>query len=340
MTRLNIHLAAFRRNFRQAHALSLSIMRRQLPRDDSHLREIMMSTIHGQVSADYAFVFECAFCHRASDAVNVKRLGAAMHLLQSSAFVTDDIFDRSELRYGKPALYKKYGTDYAIIATELMQSAALRTISKELQDGRFANSMKVMEILNRVVFDVYVGQYLDVRNTGNLKMRLSQYYRVIALGVGKYFEEMARCGALLAGKTLFEVKSLARYGYHYGMALFITDDITDITNMPAQTGKTYGCDMMNRRMRMPTILALRMALSRDAKFLRGYLSGKSLPPGELRRVAGVIERSGALAVCKRTAQRHIAQSLHALKPLPQTVPIQRLAWLSETLMGAQKLQNL
>ena len=190
---MNDHLAAFRRTFRQVHALSLNIMRRQLPRDDRFLREMMMSTIRGQVTADYAFVFQCAFCRRESDVSKVNRLAAAVHLLQSSAFVTDDIFDHSDLRYGHAALYKKYGVSYAIIATELMQSTALRAISQELEGGRFANTLSVIEIFNRVVFDLYVGQYLDVRNTGNLSMTLPQYYRVIALGVGKYFEQLARC---------------------------------------------------------------------------------------------------------------------------------------------------
>ena len=111
---MNDHLAAFRRTFRQVHALSLNIMRQQLPQDDRFLREMMMSTIRGQVTADYAFVFQCAFCRREFDASKVNRLAAAVHLLQSSAFVTDDIFDHSALRYGHVALYKKYGVSYAI----------------------------------------------------------------------------------------------------------------------------------------------------------------------------------------------------------------------------------
>ena len=315
-------------------------MREQLPRGDRFLREMMMSTICGQVGADYAFVFECALCRRESDVAKVKRLAAAVHLLQSSAFVSDDIFDNSDLRYGHPAVYKKYGVNYAIIATELMQSAALRAISQELQHGQFANSLAVFETLNRVVLDMYVGQYLDLRNTGNLKMTLRQYYRVIALGVGKYFEQVAKCGALLADKPSSEVKSLAKYGYHYGMGLFITDDIVDLTSVPDDTGKTYGCDLMNRRMRLPEILALRLAAPRDARFLRDYLSKKTPRPQDFQRAVAVIEKSGALAESKRNAQRHITASLAALRPLGQSVPMQRLAWLSTSLMEAQKLQRL
>jgi geranylgeranyl pyrophosphate synthase len=197
-----------------------------------------------------------------------------------------------------------------------------------------------MEIFNRVVFDLYVGQYLDVSNAGNLKMTLRQYYRVIALGVGKYFEQMAKCGALLANKASSEVQSLVRYGYHYGMALFITDDIVDITNMPAETGKSYGCDLVNRRMRMPVMLALHLAPPRDAKFLRGYMTADSSRHGDIRQTVRIIERSGALAECKKAAHRHVTQSLAALRPLVQTVPVRRLAWLSQTLLRAQGLDSV
>lgn len=337
---MNDHMGAFHRTFRQAHAISLNIMRQQLPRDDPHLREMMMSTIRGQVTADYAFVFQYAFCRGEPDAAKVKRLGAAVHLLQSSAFVTDDIFDHSDLRYGHAALHKKYGVSYAIIAAELMQSAALVAISQELRRGRFANTLSVMEILNRVVFDLFVGQYLDVRNTGNLNMTRRQYDRVIALGVGKYFAQLAKCGALLANKASSEVESLTRYGYHYGMALFITDDIVDIINMPADTGKSYGCDLVNRRMRLPALLALRLAVRRDAEFLRAYLSDNSSRRGNLRQAVRVIERSGALAECKKAAHRHVTESLAALRLLAQTVPVRRLAWLSQTLLRAQGLHDI
>jgi geranylgeranyl pyrophosphate synthase len=315
-------------------------LRQVLPGDDRFLREMMMSSLRGQVTADYAFVFQYAFCRRESDAARVSRLAAAVHLLQSSAFVSDDIFDHSALRYGHAALHEKYGVSYAIVATELMQSAALETISRELRRGRFQNSLAVMEILNRVVFDLYVGQYLDVRNSGNLRMTRRQYDRVIALGVGRYFGQLAKCGAMLAGKTPTEVEALTRFGYHYGMALFITDDMVDIINSSSVTGKGDSCDLVNRRMRLPAMLALRLASPQDALFLRRYLGGNGVGSRHLPKAVRVIERSGALAECKKAAHRHVTQSLSALRRLSQTVPVKRLAWVTETLLRAQGVHEM
>jgi geranylgeranyl pyrophosphate synthase len=124
------------------------------------------------------------------------------------------------------------------------------------------------------------------------------------------------------------------------MALFITDDMVDIINLPAETGKSYGCDLVNRRMRLPALLALRLAGRHDASFLRRYLSDNSSGRGNPRKAARVIERSGALGECKKAAQRHLTQSLSALRRLPQTVPVQRLAWLSQTLLRAQGVHEM
>ena len=337
---MNEPLAAFRRTFRRAHATANRLLREQLPRDDSFLRELMLSTLRGQETADYAFVFENAFCRRDSDVSRVGRMAGAVHLLQSSAFVTDDIFDHSDLRYGHAAVHKEYGASYAIIAAELMQSAALRTISVELQLHGFPNALAVMEILNRVVLDLYVGQYLDVRHTRNLRMTRQRYNRVIALGVGFYFANLARCGALLAGKTAAEVRSLTSFGYHYGMALFISDDIVDVLDTSADTGKSSGRDLVNRRMRLPIMLALRMANSRDARLLRRFMTETSTSRGKVREAVRVIQRSGALEGCKKAAQHHVTQSISALRRLSLTLPVQRLEWLSRTLLRTQGIGQL
>ena len=65
---------------------------------------------------------------------------------------------------------------------------------------------------------------------------------MIALGAGRFFQNVACSGALLAGKPEKEVRILSRFAYSYGMALFIIDDIIDM--LPARvTGKTYASDL-------------------------------------------------------------------------------------------------
>ena len=334
---MSSYLEFFRKTFREVHSTCKELVLGPLNAKDTHLRELMNFVLAHQTVSEYPYVFKYAFCRTEKDFDRIVKLAAAVHLLQSSAFVTDDIFDGTSMRYGQPAIHKKYGVSYAIIATELLQCVGLETISAELVHGRFHNKVLVLKILNRMMQELYVGQYLDVYNTANLRMGKREYYRVIALGVGNFFEHLAQCGALLAGRPDSEVRNLARYGYHYGMALFITDDIVDVVDPAKVTGKTYAADLKNRRMRLPVILALQMGKDKDIKFIGEIFQKRALSGVEIERAAQVIRHSGALDACRRIAKQHLAQAVRHLGLMKQSLTTRSLKWLCDTLLAAQRL---
>ena len=335
-------LTALDRSFRAALRLSRALLRREFRRQDPALADLMRYILRKQVASEYPFVFLNSFCRRPGDARRVRRLAAAVHLLQSSTFVTDDIFDHAPLRYGQPAVHVRYGVSQAVSAATLMQSVAFRVIFEELERGRFPNRLAVAREFNQIVLDLYRGQYLDLHYSGDLRMPRREYRRIIALGGGNHFAHLAKCGALLAGKSRKEVSRLERFGYHYGMALFLTDDITDA--QPAgQTGKRPAADLKNRRVRLPVLLALQMAGPNDAAFLRRFYRRLNAPAprerNDLRRAAGILRRSGALRSCRREAERHVSRALRALRGLRRGAPVARLQWLAETLIEAQNLEG-
>lgn len=336
---MSVHFDAFRKTFREVHSACKKLAQKGLSPRDRHLKGLMSYVLAHQTASEYPFVFKYSFASSEDEARNITNLAAAVHLLQSSAFITDDIFDQTRMRYGQPAVHQKYGVSYAIIATELLQSVALETISAELERGNFQNKCLVLKIFNRMMRELYVGQYLDVNNTGNLHVSRRDYYRVIALGVGKFFEHIAQCGALLAGRPESEVRSLSSYAYHYGMALFITDDIVDVVDPPEVTGKTYAADLQNRRMRLPMILALEMCAGQDTRFLRAFMRGRRPSRAEITRAAQIIRQCGALDACLQITKTHIAHSIRSLSTIGQSLSAKRLRWLSETLLTSQRLDR-
>jgi len=327
----------FQETFREVHSTSKELVQGSLSAKDTHLRELMRFVLAHQTTSEYPYVFKYAFCRAEKDFPRILKLAAAVHLLQSSAFVTDDIFDGTTMRDGQPATHKKYGVSYAIIATELLQCVALETISAELVDGGFHNKVLVLKILNQMMKELYVGQYLDVYNTANLGMGPREYYRVIGLAVGNFFEYLAQAGALLAGRPDSEVRNLARFGYHYGMALFVTDDIVDVADSDKLTGKTYAADLKNRRMRLPVILALQMGNRGDSWFIQNAFRKKNLSRTEIERARKIIRDCGALDACRRIAKKHHSQATRHLTDMKPSLTTRSLQWLCDTLMPAQRL---
>ena len=181
---------------------------------------------------------------------------------------------------------------------------------------------------------------LDLHNSATLRVTERDYYRVIALGVGRYFGHVARCGALLAGRSRTEIEALTGFGYHYGMAVFLTDDILDIRVKPRRMGLVAGSDLMNRRMRLPVLYALRQADAKGKAALKHFLlhRGRSNRQ-EYDRIARIIADSGALETCKQAAQRQVDSALRSLRTMRSGYGAGMLSWLAETLMKAQGLDD-
>jgi geranylgeranyl pyrophosphate synthase len=329
--------AAFHETFRLIHPIAKRLVLRWAGGKRTHLGGLLLGTLEGQSSTEYPFVLTFAFCRRQRDAKHVERLAAATHLLQTSTLVTDDIFDGADSRYYRQTICRKYGASYAVLAAELLQSIAMECIAEEVERPRFSNRGLVLTLFQRVVKELYLGQYLDVYYTGKAGTSLRAYYRVIALGAGNFLAHMAQCGALLANKPAAEISSLKEFGYNYGMALFITDDIVDVVHSPGKTGKNFATDLRQRRVRLPLLMALQLGSRETRRWLRRFLRHDNPLPAEIVRTAALIEDTGSLDACKRIANRYLAKSLQALSGVESKLTREHLGWLSESLLRAQGL---
>lgn len=321
---------AFQVTFQQTLSSAKRLVMNSVAKADAGLRRLMAFTLHNQTPSGYPFVLRYAFCRRERDGRRILKIAAAVHLLQQSSFITDDIFDCGELRYGDRPVYLKYDVNQAIIAAELLQGIALRCVSEELAESGFRNTAIVPGLFNQILLDGYVGQYLDLFNSSRPTITFQQYYRMIALGAGRFFQNVARSGALLAGKPEEEVRILSKFAYSYGMALFIIDDIIDM--LPArETGKTYASDLKGRRMRLPIIMALRLANRSQTQLLHRFLRRDTPHRPSIDQVATVIRECGALEASQRIASRYLSSSLCSLAKLPPSVTKERFQWLAERL---------
>jgi geranylgeranyl pyrophosphate synthase len=112
--------------------------------------------------------------------------------------------------------------------------------------------------------------------------------------------------------------------------VFIIDDIIDI--LPAwQTGKTYASDLKGRRMRLPLIMALRLANRSQRKLLDRYLSKSVTRRPSIEQVATTLLNCGAIEASQRIARRYLRTSLCNLSQLPPNITVERFRWLAERL---------
>ena len=327
-----------RGTFRECKPVAARLVLSRISRRDRHLREMVHYALDPQTESEYPFVFRYAFCRRPSDAPRTTRLAAAIHLLQSSIFITDDIFDGSERRYHREALHTRYGTSYAIVAAELLQGVAQEVFSEEAGRRGIANTKAAQRTLQRILTDVYLGQYLDLFQAGRLRVCVADYRRAIKGGMGLLFANVARFAAFLAGKSPREIAALFEFGFHYGLAMMISDDVVDLLQTPDRTGKNFAVDLKGRKMRLPVLVALRTAPPSARRRIRSFLVGRNSPRPLLKEVVRDIRDSGALEKCTAAARSHVERAKRSLARFDDGVCKGALTWLAASLLHAQKLE--
>ncbi|HEV2913225.1 MAG TPA: polyprenyl synthetase family protein [Pyrinomonadaceae bacterium] len=334
---LKLYRAAYRQTFQEAHSISKRLINRTFKQKDTHLKGLLNSALGDPTPTEYPFLFRYSYSDDEQDYEKIKRLSAAIHLLQRSTFVIDDIFDLSGLRDRKKTVCKEYGTNYAIIAGEILQSLALETISLELESGIFKNKASVLKAFTKTVREVYLGQYLDIYNSSNHRIKIADYYRAISLTTGNFLANIAKSGALLANKSKSDTEILTKYGYYYGIAMQITDDMCDVVQKPSLTGKNFASDLVCRRMRLPFILALNLTDEKNSRSLRCFLRERNPSTADIHHIANLIEQCGAIDDCKIVAKRYISKSTKAISYLKDSLTKQYLTYLSEYLLEDQRL---
>lgn len=329
-----LHDAQFEKTFRRVHAAAVRLIERQIPHSGGILHTAARLALRDQTATEYPYIFRNSFLGREPPSDVMDALAAAIHLLQTSTFVIDDVFDNSDERNGNPTVRAYAGADVAIVVGQILQAIAFSALAGTAQ-ARFPARSSAITALSDAVTLVYRGQYRDLRYSADLRTSRSAYYRTIDLTTASLFAGVARCGALFAGRSSREIAALTSFGHAYGMALQVTDDILDVTD--EATGKTFGMDLRCRRMRLPFIIAIEKATPRDRATLRSFVAGAGHDVRKIRSIAGIIHRSGAISDALLIAQRYEARcraSLTALSPSPQR---DALAWLAESLFRAQGL---
>jgi geranylgeranyl pyrophosphate synthase len=279
--------------------------------------------------SEYPFIFRLAYQLNGRRFRPVLKIAASIHLLQTSTFLFDDILDMSGKRAHVRTTCAEWGTNNAIVVAQMLQSIAMSEIVSESTRLRLPNRMLCVHLLTLGLADVYKGQYLDVRHSGQPSVTPRQYYQTIFLTTAQFLGRVALAGALLSNLSPSEQRSLYAYGKSYGMALQVCDDIVDVTFSSKDTGKDFGTDIRMRRMRLPLIIALRVAATGQRLAFERYLTKSSVPDiYEVRRMARAIRNCGATDRCRELMRGFIDEALESLRCLPESEPRKYLSELA------------
>jgi len=194
-------------------------------------------------------------------------LACAPEVIHSYSLMHDDLpcMDDDDMRRGRPAVHKVYGSRTAILAGMTMIPLAARVVRDS------ARAMAISDGVSRKVLDALLeaggtsgmvgGQLRDLAGEG-LSLSLDELEAIHSAKTGALIVGSLRMGALAAGADPSQVAALERYGRSVGLAFQIMDDVLDVTSTTTAMGKTAGRDAVLRKSTYPALLGVAGAKSR------------------------------------------------------------------------------
>lgn len=183
---------------------------------------------------------------------------SALEMLHTFSLIHDDLpcVDNDDFRRGKPTSHKQFGEATAVMAGDALCIRAFELMAK-------TGSARAIEVLaNKLgTYGMIGGEMIDIESEGKPvtleTVDYIHYHKTAAL-----IEASLCIGAILAGASEEQIKTIERYGRAIGLAFQVVDDILDIVSTTEQLGKDAGSDIERGKATYPSILGLEESRNR------------------------------------------------------------------------------
>ncbi len=262
-------------------------------------------------------------------------LAAGLQLIHDFSLIHDDIEDNSDMRRGRPTVWKLWGVAQGINAGDGMLVVAHLALHRLSAVGVQAEvALEVLRRFDETILTICEGQFLDLSFEGDLRISEADYLAMISRKTAALAAASAGLGAIVGGADAATARALFDFGQNLGLAFQVQDDVLGIWGDPAVTGKPAAADLYRRKLSLPVIHALRTAAQSDA--LARLYSQTEISDSDAAQLLEILAEAGARSYTEGMAASYHQQALAALDAAHgNTAALAELRALAERLVGRQ-----
>lgn len=189
---------------------------------------------------------------------DLDRPATAIELIHSYSLVHDDLpaMDDDDLRRGKPTCHLAFNEATAILVGDALQTLAFQQLAHPEQPAALALVAQLATASGAQ--GMVGGQMLDLASEGK-QLNLEELEQLHQHKTGALINAAVMLGALVAGASEEQLKSLQKFAKSLGLAFQVEDDLLDIQGTVAELGKTTGADAQLNKATYPSLLGIEAA---------------------------------------------------------------------------------
>lgn len=241
---------------------------------------------------------------------DILKVAAAYEIFQTAILAHDDLIDKSEIRRGKPSLYKSLGGNhYALSQTISLGDMGFFLATDLITNSNFPENLKnkALSFFSKTMLETTLGQMLDVEKGDALtisKLKTAGYSFSGPLILGSIFGN--------GNNTL--IKTLMNFGENLGMAFQIQDDIMGVFGSEKETGKSTTSDIEENKKTLLLEFALKNGTPSQKEYLKKNYGKGKITLHQFLQIKKILIDSKALVLTRQLAIKYVFK---AKKIIPQ-----------------------
>lgn len=255
-----------------------------------------------------------------SGSVNLQSTACAAvsELIHTATLLHDDVVDNSDRRRGKPTVSRLFSPGVSVLIGDYWLTKAIHLlISNDCPYG-------VLALYSGAIEQLAEGEILQMEMAENLTTTQEDYINIISRKTASLFIASVKGPAIVSGADGGTVEAMEKFAWYAGCGFQIRDDILDYYPS-SRTGKDSGSDIMERKITMPLLCAMKNAVDGD-RFVRSRMAEISALPGNEsrdRQIADEIREfavsNGGLESAEKELSGYVAKARECLSVLPDSL---------------------
>ena len=246
--------------------------------------------------------------------------GVAVELVHLGSLYHDDVMDEAQVRRTVDSVNARWGNLKAILAGDFLLARA-----SELAAGL---GVEVAGLLAATIGRLCEGQLLELQHAFDVDRTEDVYLRSIGGKTASLLGSAFRIGGIVADLPREHTEALTTFGWSYGMAFQVVDDVLDIVATSDQLGKPAGHDLEEGVYTLPVIRTL--AGPRGAE-LRPLLT-RDIDPATRDKAIEIVREDGGIENAISAARAFAEEGRSALATLPDSPGVTGLTAAAEYLL--------
>ncbi|MCV3769584.1 MAG: polyprenyl synthetase family protein, partial [Wolbachia pipientis] len=179
--------------------------------------------------------------------------------IHNATLLHDDVLDESEVRHGVKTANKVWGNKSSILVGDLLLTLAFRWLIE-------CENLNILSILSRASHLLVKGEIKQMTTCFNPCTIRENYFSIIGEKTASLFSACCEAASVISGAASDDIEKLRNFGFNFGMAFQIIDDMLDYTASQSASGKQIGKDFLEGKVTLPAIIAYEKSSPKEQKF--------------------------------------------------------------------------